>query len=323
VATVTFEYSKELSPHGQEHGLQQRVEAPGRSSIDYGTLREVENAFLDWFRAEHPTQALIEWKATTEADEVLSHYRAHLPYGTPKFPATDASAFFEQSQERPSKATAQSEPRAQHIEEATTEQEKQILSEYQLLMNEVKYRLKLVLQLIKHDAPYPEGIVKEFCFLQIRMVCELVGLGCLLAHGGIKGAQTLQLKKAYSPERIISELEKLHPNFFPEAFIPIKEPDGGLAIAEVKPGYLTKGELVKLHGLCGQVLHRGSIERFLARAHAPLTSRKETIEWTEKLLKLLDHHIIFLSGMDKAIACAVRVSSNVPVTTMFFVARAQ
>lgn len=321
MAIITFEYSKEESPHGQVHGQVKQVEVPGLDRIDYGTLREVESAFLRWFHIEHVTQALIEWKAKTEAEGLLSHYRALLPYGTPKFPPTPASTFFDQhSQKRPD--VEPFVPTSQQAAGALlTEQEKLMLSDYQALMNEVKYRLKLVLQLLREDAPYPPGIMKELCFLQIRMVCELIGLGCLLAHGDMKGTQTRQLKKAYSPEKIISELDKLHPNFFPSAFKPRVKEDGRILVVELESGFLTKSELVKLHGLCGQVVHRGNIERFRAGEPAPLTNRKETIEWTQKLLWLVDHHIIYLTGMDKAIACAVRVMSDTPVTTTFLSGR--
>lgn len=325
MATFTFEYSKEETTGGQVHGLQYRVDVPELSVIDYATLREVEKDFLEWFSAENQTHVLIEWKATTEAQGVLSHYRSLLPYGAPKFPATEASVFFEQTQSRSGRRSPSTSPEPSNgdfVNEVVTSQEREMLSEYQLLMNEVKYRFKLILQLLKHDAPYPDDIIKEFCFLQIRMVCELVGLGCLLAHAGIKGAQTSQLRKAWSPERIISELEKLHPNFFPEAFTLKKTPDGGISIAiENKPGYLTKDELITLHGLCGQVLHRGSIERLRARAPAPRSGRKETVEWTQKLLNLLDRHVIFLSGMDKMIACEVRIFNPKPVATTFHISR--
>jgi hypothetical protein len=53
--------------------------------------------------------------------------------------------------------------------------------------------------------------------LQLRLICELIGLGCLAAHGDIPATYTKQLLTTYEPGKIFSELGKLHPNFYPRA----------------------------------------------------------------------------------------------------------
>ena len=68
---------------------------------------------------------------------------------------------------------------------------------------------------------------------------------CLVAHGDLN--ETNKLIKFYQADRIIKELEELHPDFFPVAVIqkvlapnlfqwPLKE-----------SGFLTKAEFIKLY----------------------------------------------------------------------------
>lgn len=209
----------------------------------------------------------------------------------------------------------------EELDKRMSDQEQKIMSDYKALMSELKLRVKLIRSLLNDPQPHPQGFVKEFCYLQIRMVCELIALGCLIAHSGIKGAQTGYLKKAYAADRIVDELEKLHPHFFPLAFVPIVGDDGLLTgITQAPDGYLTKDELIRLNGLCGDALHRGNIQRFLSKEQPASTNRAATVAWVDKLVSLLEHHSIVLEGMDKVIACRLGITTGFPMAIFFMVA---
>jgi hypothetical protein len=45
------------------------------------------------------------------------------------------------------------------------------------------------------------------------MICELIAMGCLVAHGDLDHAT--KLRREWAADRIMEELEKLHPHFFP------------------------------------------------------------------------------------------------------------
>jgi hypothetical protein len=81
--TVEFEYIKEEARGGQTHGLKFKFELGG-AALNYETLRDAEGAFLRWFQANHPNQAVIRWKASTSTDGIVSEYRANLAYRTAK-----------------------------------------------------------------------------------------------------------------------------------------------------------------------------------------------------------------------------------------------
>jgi len=86
------------------------------------------------------------------------------------------------------------------------------LDDYSMLMEEAKYRLLAMDTALGGRTGLPKGAIREFCFLELRMLCELIALGCLTAHGDLK---TSKLKTSYEADRIIRSLQKLHPDFFP------------------------------------------------------------------------------------------------------------
>jgi hypothetical protein len=80
---IQFTYSKEGTPGGQTHDLKFDMRIGG-ARLNYETLRDAEAAFLRWFQANNPKQAVIMWKASTEGEGIVSEYRAYLAYGTAK-----------------------------------------------------------------------------------------------------------------------------------------------------------------------------------------------------------------------------------------------
>lgn len=81
---IVFEYSKDERMGGQVHGQKFTVNAKDAPWPNYQVLRDAEGAFLRWFEANHPNQVALRWKATTDADGIVSEYRSMLPHGTPK-----------------------------------------------------------------------------------------------------------------------------------------------------------------------------------------------------------------------------------------------
>jgi hypothetical protein len=91
---------------------------------------------------------------------------------------------------------------------------------YCAIMEEIKLRHGCVIALMERDAPIEHIFRREFCFLQFRMICELIALGCLVAHGDIKATQTREMVRSlWSAKDIIEKLERLHPDFFPTPFV--------------------------------------------------------------------------------------------------------
>jgi hypothetical protein len=83
---------------------------------------------------------------------------------------------------------------------------------YTSIMEEAKFRALSINTLTGTNVALPVVLLRESCFLQLRMLCELIALGCMVAHG-IK--ETKALQKCYNAGDIVKSLEKLHPTQFP------------------------------------------------------------------------------------------------------------
>jgi len=167
------------------------------------------------------------------------------------------------------------------------------LDQYADLMEEAKLRLQCIDHALSGQTGLLAPAVREFCFLQLRMLCEDVALGCLTVHGDI--GPTAKLRKQYAADKIISQLERLHPNFYPMA---CTQTCGGPAIYDaqvMKDGYLTKPELLRLYKRCGNHLHRGNIETLFSATGPHSHPHFPDIEaWRTKMYALLKYHAIFL-----------------------------
>jgi hypothetical protein len=61
---------------------------------------------------------------------------------------------------------------------------------YSLLMQEAKARLFATDAALEGRTGLPNAMICEFCFLQLRMLCELIALGCLNRPGFAGGSNS-------------------------------------------------------------------------------------------------------------------------------------
>ncbi|MGO8842391.1 MAG: hypothetical protein ACLQF1_15050 [Methyloceanibacter sp.] len=166
-------------------------------------------------------------------------------------------------------------------------------------MHEVKIRIECIDHAVLGRTGYAAPIVREVCYLQLRMLCELIALSCLVAHGDITFLQPHKLGKASSPEVIIDRLTKLRPHFYP---ISVSQQVNQLSdrrhfnLTPVNPSPLSKEHLLSLYGKCHRHLHRGSLKKLLTMdVREPLDTRidaPEIIKWAQRLNDLLSCHAI-------------------------------
>jgi hypothetical protein len=99
------------------------------------------------------------------------------------------------------------------------EPQERVLNSYIALREELKGRHAIIRGVIA-DATQRKFVLRptilgELCYLQLRMICELIALGCLLVHGDIPAARAGRIQKAYAADWIINKLTALHPSFYP------------------------------------------------------------------------------------------------------------
>ena len=161
------------------------------------------------------------------------------------------------------------------------------------LMEEIKRRSDVIYAVTQGRIPVPQIVGVELAYLQLRMICELIALACLTAHGDVPETKSKRLTKAYNADQIMKTLENLHPEFYPVPGRQVHNEAGKVVeIIDVEEPYLTKRELQRLYGECGDFLHRGNIEQFMKGRSLPSFAQLES--WIKKITMLLNHHQIQL-----------------------------
>jgi len=94
---------------------------------------------------------------------------------------------------------------------------------YANLMDEVRIRIHALRDVLLNKDAWTPRILQEFSYLQLRMLCEQIALGCLIAHADIKNKSTL---KDWNVPRIIKGIETLNPSFYPLGIRLMRTKDG-------------------------------------------------------------------------------------------------
>ena len=111
-------------------------------------------------------------------------------------------------------------------------------------------------------------------------------------------------------------LERLHPEFFPNAVQQRRDKWGDTVISP-KEGALTKQALLSMYVECGGALHKGNLrnllrKRFPTQIHYPDITAK-----IQKIVNLLEMHTVFLAGYGQMILCILSNSDDGGVTVAF------
>jgi len=164
------------------------------------------------------------------------------------------------------------------------------IAAYISVMEEIKRRTEIVFALRDETLTLKYRIVQvEAIVLQVRIILELIALASLAANKDIFEKHQKKFEDHWAPTKILADVERLNPKFFP---IPIVETRGvENRLTELKKGFLTRNELIQIHGRCGTALH----------AHNPYSKKfnvdayeKEIPNWISRIIKLLNCHKIQL-----------------------------
>ena len=164
------------------------------------------------------------------------------------------------------------------------------------IMGEIKARHQIILNLYAGVFNVPPLASYELCYLQFRMICELIALGCLAVHGDSGKTLTKRLHDAHEADFILKKLEQLHPRFYPEPGYQLDRPSGGhVFIPANNP--MKKADLIKLYWRCGEILHRG---RFKNIKQERVSNFDDVIPLCRRIADLLKfHRIAFLNSEDQ------------------------
>jgi hypothetical protein len=184
----------------------------------------------------------------------------------------------------------------------TVQKRRDGLDRYCDLMEEAKGRLFTIDWALGEHAAHHPVFLREICFLQLRMLCEVVALSCLTCHDGI-GFRS-ELRNQYAAQKILGELERLHPHFYPHRLIrtPPTRPDDEAGFGLIEGG-VKKDELAALNGKCGDALHRGTLNSLLKPHIMEKNDLSEIKMWRQKFGELLALHLILFLDQKSFVIC--------------------
>jgi len=147
------------------------------------------------------------------------------------------------------------------------------IQRYCSIIDEIKFRIKWIKKIIHVEISIAETIGRDTAFLELRMICELIAFGCLIAHGDIKATRSGKFTGKYQADFFVKALSNLHPDFYPKPMFPVpgQEPiptQVGAILLSPAPrtsGFLTKSDLTTLYHACGERMHRGYLRDILDR----------------------------------------------------------
>ena len=188
---------------------------------------------------------------------------------------------------------------------------------YTDLMQEIKERLYTIEDVLSGRTALGGPLAHEFCFLQLRFICECISYACVVAHAYIVELQAPKFQKEWSADALIRKLDGLHEDFYPKPRTMMVS-ESGVRLDEINSPYLTKADLKKLNGLCGDKLHRGSPEKYAFNPTAErLTADRQTIiEFGNKVFRLMESHLLSNRDQPRYILCRFR-EREVPVEVWF------
>ena len=169
---------------------------------------------------------------------------------------------------------------------------------YEAQMEEIKKRTEVVTCFVngRCNALYnvPTG---ESLALQIRKILELIALASLVANKAEYARLHKNFAKHWRAKDILKELEKVNPKFYPipTKQIPIqgKSKTRHFELPEIKKGFLTKDEFAHLYDVCSDLLHAQNPFSTKAKVDAE-QFRQDSASWMEKIIRLLNHHNMYL-----------------------------
>lgn len=186
-------------------------------------------------------------------------------------------------------------------------EEQKIANNYSQLMKEVKSRLTVLderLSTLKDPNHLRPGafIDAEYCFLQIRLICESIALAAILIH---EPAYTNKLKNLYRADRIFTDLKKINRFCFPRAITGQPKVDGVVQYQVDQSESRGYKWLIKIYRETDQILHRGRIKHLIegSSRHYPVD---KVYVWASELRSLLKYHSIVDQTTGFAIICELK-----------------
>ena len=157
----------------------------------------------------------------------------------------------------------------------------------------------------------------EFCYLQIRKICEYVALALLSAHHEYEGTKASKIQKQWNAATLFDQIGGMNRYAFP---VPtnIELDANGPGSHHVEPAevVLEPHDLERIYGQAGDRLHVGSLKR-LVDGKLPPYDFRELSDWRNRFIKTLNSHMIRLPHVGSVLLVHLKDESDGDVHCAF------
>ena len=148
--------------------------------------------------------------------------------------------------------------------------------------------------------------VETVC-LQFRKILEKIMLMSLVANREAYAEQNEKYAKHYHAERIMRDLERINPDFYPVPINQVVKENGLIELEHIESGFLTKDELIQIYEKCGSMMHAQNPFSMIP----PVDDIYEQFpEWLSKIMVLLGQHQIKLYGGKLMVVALMQRADN-------------
>lgn len=179
-----------------------------------------------------------------------------------------------------------------------SEQHSSEIHRYCAILEELKLRLRTVQLLSRNN--YSSGadyFVDEAIFLHLRKSLELLAFASMTGHFDAYSTAYSRYQTDWNAKRIIKDLEKIHPHFYPTPLRLIAPPPGhplasAVHLENIQSGFLTKEDFITLYDLTSKAIHSPNP---FSKENAAINLQRPVNEWVDRILLLLRFHHIVLA----------------------------
>jgi hypothetical protein len=149
----------------------------------------------------------------------------------------------------------------------------------------------------------------EFVSLQIRKILELIALASLASHKEEFAKQHQKFAEMWRARKILKDLEKLNPGFYPVPTEQVRDPQTGsvLQTRNVSKPFLTKQDFERVYQDCSAALHA---QNPFGPQVDILRIESEFPSWMERIQNLLNHHQVQLLNSKHQLWILMQASSD-------------
>jgi hypothetical protein len=162
-------------------------------------------------------------------------------------------------------------------------------------MSRVRQRVDLVQRLLGRELDLgSEAFDAELVYLQFRKILEEIAFSSLAANKTEYSALHANFAKHWKAEKILQELEKLNPNFYPQPLESPTSAPGFHHFDQLSGGFLTREEFTALYDISSEVLHTRNP---YSQDDLVIQARYSGDQWVLRIQRLLSWHSVrLLSG---------------------------